>query len=213
MSAAESVRAYLEEVLAMDPLHESKSIVRARNLQFGLTKPAAKASVRGSESSNHRAEVYAALDLLRSEAAKSGADALIAGLDAVEAGGHPDLEDWKQRLIEFATVANEFDSAREDRKISKRLLSALTEIATAPATELVSLRTGKLNGLDSRHTLKGAKQLRKNYASLYALDPEWFERVMSIRRDRKLQMSTTSVGAGFFLIWIVFRLIARLFRD
>ena len=226
------VLAYLGDQLGADPSTASESIVLRRALflnavqadrsadpvadqavDWSIDPPADQAADQAAETSadlpaiaQEREQVRVALASLQRDfhnlAPESFAKRVAAlGLDSA-ADLHPDLAAWLERMRRFDRVREDFTRARSDPAISARLLDGLAEIAISREEDAVSVRQKVLESMRTLGAKRAAKKVQRLYPDLHALESEWFGRIHSLKRDRKLATRAPMTWTGLFVFWL-----------
>lgn len=207
MTRSDAALAYLEEVLAADPLVASEQIVAARNRFLGVAVPDAVDHEAMRAKQGDRDALRETIAALQEEFPTLAADEVLARVARIDTAGHPDLESWLNRIRRCAGAADEFAQARASGKVADTVLDGLAEIAISSDEDATPLRSRRLRKMDGHYCAKSAKVIQARYPLLHDLEPDWFARIRSLKRDRKLSASPAMFGVGFFAIYLLIKLV------
>ncbi|MEZ6005286.1 MAG: hypothetical protein R3F33_13995 [Planctomycetota bacterium] len=176
--------------------------------------PAESTFVPESEDREHCEEQ---LQAARSEFFDGPAERLELRLAEPDLTHHPDLERYRARLQRAAAVRSDLEAAAKDSAIHSRQWQSICDALLAPASESAALKSQILSqaGGKSARFNKGLRnRLARHYPDVYALDPEWFDRLGKSPKIKKDSASpkVSWILIAFWAVYVLLKLGRYLFR-
>ena len=205
---------YANLVLQRDPVLESDAIawMRERYNQTASEKTGQNPLLRARRSTT-REHAKKELQALHEDRLTPDESSWTKRLEALQLEGDPDLAAWRDRLALFRELRPVWQEAYDDSKISRRVLESLAQIATANDDQAARLRTELLRSVGNKNASVSAKTLRNDFPELVDLDPDWVQRLKTVRVDRDLATKRFRLGGSFFIIWVAIRILRYLFGE
>lgn len=211
---SESDLEYADLLLQQDPAVESDAIAWLRERRAPtVSEGAGRNPILQAQASMSRENARSALQALHEDRLTEDQTTWSERLEALDLDGDPDLAAWRDRLALFHELRPVWQEAHDDSKVSRRVLQGLAEIATASDDQAARLRTELLKKVGNKNASISAKALRKDFPELVDLDPDWIQRLKTVRRDRDLATQRFRLGGSFFIIWVAIRILRYIFGE
>lgn len=199
---------YLREQLARDPGDDAGHVIETRRAFVGGTarRPATE------DASEAREAAERALSTVRDAIWTRPEAETIRAIGDVDLDEFPDLARQAERCARAAAVRDDFDRLAAEKNVDAAMIALLrTFVLARPADRPALMEEGDRLLGHVAHAKNGARVVRlvrKRYPEIRALAPEWFSRLRTRRKDRKLAKRVS--GNAFWILLGVLGLI-RLF--
>lgn len=211
---------YLQRVTALDPRTAADELVALRD-EFvhgktaeGGADPAPqkrrKKSAKGGAAPAREVQVER-LDAIRRNLLTGDPDRVGKALAAV-AIDQPDLQVWHDRLRAAHRCRRELLAFERDAKLPERFRKRVLSIVLSTPEEATREKLQLLDKLSVDLVRGIVKHVRKSHPDVLQLEPDLFERIGRLKKDRSLARSGSFIAGGFFTIWIVLQVIRAITR-
>jgi hypothetical protein len=206
---------YLAELSRMDPVREAASMIELRNRFIGLEGPPAPAERRRPDEEPDREAMADAVGRIRAGFWESEASDVSAALAELGLGDYPDLLAAARQMQRVAALRRQFDRAARD--VDPKFMEAFRRIAVAPPDEAVVMRDKFVRRLVAsaayRRARDSTKTIRRRFPELFEVEADWLSLILRLKKERKLAAGVGKSWFAFIVVYIIIRLIMRLFGE
>jgi len=209
-------RAYLLASVGLDPAEHAGRILELRRSHRSGGALASRESARPTRrAAPDRGPVEAELERIAEALFEDAPAALAERLATLALDDFPDLARRRARLDAVLAARADIDAASASPKTDPRFFEAVLRILAAPQREAAEIKRRTLSGMRSGlHRKKARATLlawRKGQPRLFALEAEWFGKVLQAKSILKSHKKPAAVGF-FFIAYFLIKLILMLVR-